>query len=285
MTSTALRGMDAREAAQRLEEACAALESAVVAYSGGVDSAVLLAAAHRALGPRAVGLLAISPSYPQWEYDDAREGARRIGAELVLVDTHEVEDPRYAANPTNRCYFCKSALFDACDAFKARRGLKHVAYGANLDDLGDDRPGHTAARERGIQAPLITAGLSKPLVRAVAELYGLPSAHKPALACLSSRFPHGTAITAEKLGQVGRAEFALRQLGFVQVRVRYHGDLARIEVAVDELPRLLDEKVREAAVAGVREAGFTQVTVDLDGYRQGGANRASGRPRLTVLGG
>lgn len=270
----------AAELARRLEERCRALGSAAVAYSGGVDSAVLLAACVRALGTNAVGVLALSPSYPEWELDDARAQATAMGAVLVVKHTREVEDPRYSANAPNRCYFCKSALFDACDEVKAERALRATVYGANLDDLGDDRPGHMAAKERGVGAPLVDAKLTKADVRAVAAHYGLSSAAKPALACLSSRFPHGTAIDPLKLRQVGQAEHALRKLGFLQVRVRFHGTLARIELGADELPRLLEAGVRALAVEGVRAAGFREVTVDLEGYRMGGANRTG---RLGIL--
>jgi uncharacterized protein len=263
--------------ARRLEDACAALGSMVVAYSGGVDSAVLLMAAHRALGKRAVGVLALSPSYPAWEYEDAIAQAREMGATLVVQETHELDNPRYAENAPNRCYFCKSSLFDACDAVKAQHAVDTVAYGANLDDLTDDRPGHQAARERGVKAPLITAGLNKAAVRAAASHYGLRSAHKPALACLSSRFPHGTPIDADKLRRVGLAEHALVKLGFQHVRVRFHGDLARIELDATELPRLLADGVRQAVLDGVTQAGFTHVTLDLAGYRMGGANKTHAR--------
>jgi uncharacterized protein len=269
--------------ATRLEQALADLGSAVVAYSGGVDSAVVLAAAQRALGTRAVGLLAVSPSYPPWEYQDAQQQAQQMGAALVVAHTREVEDPRYTQNASNRCYFCKSALFDACEEERARLGFAAIAYGANLDDLGDDRPGHQSARERGVKAPLVEAGMDKAAVRAVARHYGLSSAHKPALACLSSRFPHGTPIDVQKLAQVGQAEAALRALGFAQLRVRFHGELARVELGQDELPRLLEPAVRAAAVAGVKAAGFTHVTVDLDGYRMGGANVKKAPGRLTIL--
>ncbi|MBI5493797.1 MAG: ATP-dependent sacrificial sulfur transferase LarE [Deltaproteobacteria bacterium] len=268
---------DATALAHRLEDACRALESAVVAYSGGVDSAVVLAAAHRVLGQRMVGLMALSPSFPSWELADAQAQAGAVGAELVVARTDELSNPRYAANTGDRCYFCKSALFDACERARTERGFRAIAYGANLDDLGDDRPGHLAARERGIASPLIDAGLNKAAVRRVAAHYGLSSADKPALACLSSRFPTGTPIDAERLARVGQAERVLVDLGFRRVRVRFHDELARIEVDPEDLPRLLQPATRALAVAGVRAAGFRHVTVDLEGYRMGGANR------LTVL--
>jgi uncharacterized protein len=274
--------LDGAACAARLEETVAQLKSVVVAYSGGVDSAVLLMAAHRALGKNAVGLLAQSPSYPAWEYQEAVDQAAAMGAELVVARTHELEDPRYAENASNRCYFCKSALFDACRRIPDARGFHAIAYGANLDDLADDRPGHQAARERGIHAPLITARLTKAAVRAAAAHYALASARKPALACLSSRFPHGTAIDADKLRRVGLAEHALLTLGFQRVRVRFHGDLARIELDAGELPRLLDPGVRQAAIDGVGAAGFAHVTLDLAGYQMGGANKPA-NARLPLL--
>ena len=269
--------------AARLEGCVAALGSAVIAYSGGVDSAVVLMAAVRALGPRGVGLLAVSPSYPEWEYQDAVTQAHEMGAELVVAHTSEMEDPRYVANAPDRCFYCKTSLFDACEAERTRRGLARVAYGANVDDLGEERPGHRSAHQRGVAAPLIDARLTKADVRAVAGHYGLRSAHKPALACLSSRVPHGTPISPERLHMVGRAEAALRHMGFVQLRVRFHGDLARLELDPSELERLTQPALRSQVVEAVRAAGFVHVTVDLAGYRSGGANAPAPAGRLRVL--
>ncbi len=253
------------------------LGSAVVAFSGGVDSAVLLAAAQRALPGKAVAVLAVSPSFPAWEYADAVALASELGQQLILAHTQEVEDPRYARNGVDRCFYCKSALFEACERVRTEHNLAAIVYGAHLDDLGDDRPGHLAATQRGIAAPLITAGMGKAAVRAAAEHYQLRVAQKPALACLSSRFPHGTPIDAARLKQVGDAEHALILLGFRRVRVRFHGELARVELDADEMARMLDPAVRDAVVQGVTKAGFTHVTLDLAGYRMGGANRANAR--------
>jgi uncharacterized protein len=275
-------GDEGADLARKLEQTCAALGSVVVAYSGGVDSAVVLGAAVRALGGRAIGVLALSPSFPSWEVDFANAQAVGMGAKLVLVKTAEVEDPRYAANARDRCFYCKSALFDACEQVRATRGFLALAYGANRDDLLDDRPGHLAAHQRGVRAPLLDAGFGKEAVRALARHYQIPSAEKPALACLSSRFPHGTAIDAHKLSQVDRAERAVRELGFQQVRVRYLGETARIEVGPHEVSRLMDPKIQEQAVRNVQAAGFARVTVDPQGYRMGGANPLPS-PRLPLV--
>jgi pyridinium-3,5-biscarboxylic acid mononucleotide sulfurtransferase len=192
-----------------------------------------------------------------------------------VIATGEVSDPRYAANPSNRCYFCKSELFTQLRAIADARGLAWVAYGENLDDLGDHRPGAQAASERGVRAPLKEAGLAKADVRALAHAYGLPVWDKPAFACLGSRFPYGTAITPEKLAQVEAAEEVLWELGLRQFRVRHHGDLARIEVAPDDMPLLVAHAA--AVVAQVRAtAGFHHVTLDLAGYRRGSMNEAAG---------
>jgi uncharacterized protein len=271
--------------ARRLEGVCQGLGSVVVAYSGGVDSAVLLAACHRALGDRAVGVLAMSPSFPEWEREGAIRQAQLVGAELVVVHTQELGNPRFAANTGDRCYFCKASLLDACDTVRRERGLAVTVFGANTDDLQDHRPGHQAASERGAVAPLLVAGLDKAAVRVLARHYGLPSADKPAMACLSSRFPVGTAITEPSLRQVSQAEHALHRMGFTHVRVRYHGDLARLELGPADFPRMLDVETRAQVAREVRAAGFRHVTLDLEGYRQGGADGPrSPSTRLPVLG-
>ena len=250
------------------------MESALVAYSGGVDSALLLKVATDALGERAVGGLATSPAYDEAETAEALAVARRMGARVEVVATHEVDDPRYTANNADRCYFCKVELFDHLEPLARRLGLAHIAYGMNRDDHGDWRPGQRAAREHGVRAPLDEAGLGKAEIRELARHLGVPVWEKPAEACYSSRIPYGTPVTVEALRQIGRAERALRALGFRRVRVRHHETIARIELDPDDFPRLLDPALRARVVAAVREAGYPHVTLDLQGYRTGSMNEA-----------
>jgi uncharacterized protein len=241
----------------------------LVAYSGGVDSSLLLRVAVGVLGERAVGLLAESPSVPRAEAAEAVALAERMGARLVRAESHEITDPRYRANPANRCYYCKSELFAICKKRADALGLCFVADGCNADDLGDFRPGRVAAAEMGVRSPLVEAGLSKEDVRALSRRLGLPTADKAAFACLASRFPTGTEITEERLGAVERCEDLLREAGFRQFRARFHGDVVRIELGQDEMDRMLERDMRERIVAGCRAAGFRHVALDLAGYRTG----------------
>jgi uncharacterized protein len=258
----------------RLEAIFAEMGGVVIGMSGGVDSVLLAKVAHGVLGERALAVTADSPSLPRRELREAAEQARLAGIRHLVIKTAEVENPEYAANPTNRCYFCKSELFTQLGALAAERGLRWVAYGENVDDLGDHRPGAQAAAERQVRAPLKEAGLSKADIRALAQRYGLPVWDKPAFACLGSRFPYGTAITPAKLAQVEAAEDVLWELGLRQFRVRHHDDLARIEVDPADMPLLLE---RASEVVGrVRAAGFRHVTLDLAGYRRGSMNEAAG---------
>jgi uncharacterized protein len=250
------------------------LGSVLVAYSGGVDSALLLKVATDELGERAVGVLAASPAYDAEETDAAKRLAETMGARLERVETHELDDPRYAANGADRCYFCKVELFDQLAPLARRLGLASIVYGMNRDDRGDWRPGQRAARAHGVRAPLDEAGMGKADVRALARHLGLPVWDKPALACYSSRIPYGTPVTVQALAQIGRAERALRRLGFRQVRVRHHEQVARIELDPAEFSRLLDEDLRARLVAEVRAAGYLYVTLDLQGYRTGSLNEA-----------
>ncbi len=256
----------------RLRELLAGFGRCLVAYSGGVDSAFLLAEAHDVLGERAVGVTARSASLPAEEYRDAVELAQSIGARHETIDTAELADPRYSANAPDRCYFCKTELFTRLSRRAEAEPGTVLAYGELADDVGDFRPGSKAAREFGVRAPLADAGLTKAEVRELSRRRGLPTADKPAMACLSSRVPYGTAITPELLGQVERAEAALHRLGFPDVRVRHHGDLARIEVPRERVSELAADPLRERALAAVKAAGFRFVTVDLAGYRRGSLN-------------
>ncbi len=260
----------------RLERARAIvrdLGSALVAYSGGVDSTLLLKLALEELGAeRAVAVLASSPAYPEAEQAEARALARTLGARLVEVDTREVELEAYRRNSPDRCFHCKEELFSTLEPVRERLGLRWLAYGANADDAGDHRPGHGSAVRRGVRFPLLEAGMGKGEIRAAARELGLPNWNKPSFACLSSRIPHGTPVTLDALRQVEAAEAALKSLGFTQVRVRHHGDVARIEVEPGEIERLVF--LREQAVAGVRATGYKFVAVDLEGYSTGSLNRA-----------
>jgi uncharacterized protein len=248
--------------------------SMIVAYSGGVDSAFLMWAAHDVLKDRALAITARSPSLASSELDEAVDLARRSGWQHRVIDTQEVNNPQYAENSPRRCYFCKTELYTWLDRIRGSEGWSVVANGTNKDDLGDFRPGLEAAREHRVRSPLLEAGLTKDDVRALARQAGLPVWDKPSQACLSSRVPYGTPVTVETLRKIEAAEAALRNLGFRSRRVRHHGTVARIEVPVEDLPRLLDGAVRDAVVEAVKKAGYLYVTVDLAGLRSGSMNEA-----------
>ncbi|MDI1478367.1 ATP-dependent sacrificial sulfur transferase LarE [Polyangium sp. y55x31] len=256
----------------RLRAKLIELGSVLVCYSGGVDSAFVLAAAHAALGPRAVGMTAVSPSLAPGEHEDAIAVARSIGADHRLVTSNEIEDPGYVANNPDRCFHCKSELYRIAAQKRVEWGLAAILNGTNVDDLGDYRPGLEAARLAGVVSPLVELGFTKADVRAGAATMGLPIWDKPAAACLSSRIPYGTSVTRERLSQIGGFEASLKRLGFRQVRVRYHGELARIELALAELGRAAEPEIRDAIVAAGKEHGFKYVTLDLAGYRVGSHN-------------
>jgi uncharacterized protein len=256
----------------RLVESLKALDGVVVAFSGGVDSTLLARAAVDALGQRALLVTADSETYPAAELDEARRLAEAMGARHRVVRTEELANPEYARNGANRCFFCKEELFARLAPIATGEGIATLVYGANVDDLGDHRPGMKAAAERGVRAPLIEAGLTKDEIREVSRTLGLPTWDKPSFACLSSRFQYGDRITADKLRQVDAAEAFVRSLGFRQFRVRHHDRLARLEIALDELPRLWQEGRHAAIVARLRELGYVYVTVDLAGFQSGSAN-------------
>ncbi|RIK47395.1 MAG: ATP-dependent sacrificial sulfur transferase LarE [Chloroflexi bacterium] len=248
-------------------------ESVLVAYSGGVDSALVMAVAHEQLGERALACIGVSPSYPTREMRSAIQVAEDAGVPYRLVDTEEYLDPNYAANPINRCYFCKSELHDRLKAIATAEGWQVVVDGNNASDLGDFRPGMDAARERAVRSPLVEAGITKPEVRQIAQHLGLPVWDKPAMACLSSRVPHGTAITPELLRQIETAEDVLVALGFTQFRVRHHNEIARIELPAEDFARAIAH--HQTIVEGVRAAGYRFVTLDLAGFRSGSLNGAA----------
>ncbi len=255
------------ERAARLMEILDSFPRVLIAYSGGVDSACLLRAAHERLGPRALGVIADSPSLPRTELAAALKLARDMGAEVEVVKTDELEDPNYSANPVNRCYFCKQELFTHMEKIAGARGFPVLAYGENADDSSADRPGSRAAVKFQVRAPLKEAGLTKADVRALALRWGLAVADKPASPCLSSRIPHGTPVTREALAQIEAGESGIRALGFRVFRLRHHGERARIEFAPEELLRALAEPSRGQIVCSTLAAGYREVEIDPRGYR------------------
>lgn len=257
-------------ALDRAREIVRGLGSVLIAYSGGVDSSLLLKIALDELGDSAVAVLASSPAYPEAEQEEARGLAAQLGARLVEVDTSEVELDAYVRNNPDRCFHCKEELFGTLEPIQARLGLSFLAYGATADDEGDHRPGHGSAVRRGVRFPLLEAGLGKSEIRLAARGLGLPNWNKPSFACLSSRIPHGTPVTVDALRQIERAEAAIKGLGFAQVRVRHHGDVARVEVDPGRLDDLF--RLREEVVAGLKDAGYTFVALDLEGYSTGRLN-------------
>lgn len=262
-----------------LKAAIARCESAVVCFSGGVDSALLLKVAHDVLGSRCVAMTAVSVTMAQSERSDALKLGLDMGVVHHVIESGELERPGFAQNPVDRCYHCKAELMDLAKPLAEQLGFSSVLLGTNVDDLGDHRPGLKAADERGAMHPMVQAGLTKPEVRELSKELGLPTWDKPQLACLSSRFPYGTEITQERLQQVDAFEDGLRALGFRQLRVRFHGEIARVELEHSAMPRAMETGVREQIVSLGRRLGFTFVALDLAGFSSGSLNQLVGLRR------
>ncbi|MBZ5703485.1 MAG: ATP-dependent sacrificial sulfur transferase LarE [Acidobacteriia bacterium] len=272
--ANAAPGAPAEEKERRLLEQLAGTSSLLLALSGGADSAYLAWAAQRALGPRALAITALSASYSSYDRQRVEEFLRAVPIAHEFIHTRELENPAYLANHPDRCYYCKDELFSAMDALASARAFAAVAYGVNADDTLDFRPGHRAAAEHRVLAPLLDAGLRKAEIRLLSQRAGLPTWDRPASACLASRLPYGTPVTPERLALVEQGEAVLRELGFRQFRVRLHERMARVEIALDELPRALAPEMAALLAARLKALGFSYVTLDLEGYRQGSLNES-----------
>lgn len=275
----------AEEKFERLKEILGGMERALVAYSGGVDSTFVLKVAHQVLGEGVLAVTAVSETFPSAELEEATELAGTMGVAHRLIETHELKRPGFAENPPDRCYFCKTELFEKLSELAQELGYDSVLDGSNVDDLGDWRPGTKAAREHGVRSPLQEAGLNKEEIRALSLELGLPTWEKPSFACLSSRFPYGDTITLEKLKQVDAAENLLRSLAFKQFRVRHHGDIARLELGPAEFERLFTDGLKEKVTEGLKALGYCYVTLDLEGFRSGSMNEPLRRGLRSASGG
>jgi pyridinium-3,5-biscarboxylic acid mononucleotide sulfurtransferase len=257
---------------ERLKQIICEQDALLVAFSAGVDSTFLLKAAHLSLGEGAVALTASSPTAPPGELDAAKEFAASLGCRHIVLQSHELDNPAFGQNPVNRCFFCKDELYRICRNEADKLGIQTIVDGTNVDDLHDHRPGLKAANDWGVRHPLVEAEMTKADIRRYSRALDLPTWDKPSSPCLSSRFPYGTEINLEKLRQVGACETVMKRLHFREFRVRYHGDLARIEIAQNEMERLFDKSTRDTIVEKFKEAGFRYVSVDLQGFRSGSLN-------------